>query len=67
MVCVAQDEQNYDPYTTSIQVEIHDGKLQALGTTLGADNGIGMALMMAAADISDRPDLELLFTVDEER
>ncbi|XZE33974.1 beta-Ala-His dipeptidase [Pirellulaceae bacterium SH501] len=36
-------------------------------TTLGADNGIGVAMMMALAEKSDRSvPLELLFTVDEE-
>jgi len=46
-----------------------DGEwLQATGTTLGADNGIGVASMLAlleAADLEHGP-LELLFTVDEE-
>ncbi|XZE45297.1 beta-Ala-His dipeptidase [Pirellulaceae bacterium SH467] len=36
-------------------------------TTLGADNGIGVAMMMALAEKHDLPvPLELLFTVDEE-
>jgi len=43
--------------------------LYATGTTLGADNGIGVATMLAILD--DRtlrhPPLELLFTLDEER
>jgi dipeptidase D len=42
--------------------------LQAVGTTLGSDNGIGCATMLALAlapDL-DRPPLELLFTADEE-
>ncbi|MEM8929986.1 MAG: beta-Ala-His dipeptidase [Acidobacteriota bacterium] len=41
--------------------------VRADGTTLGADNGIGVALMLAAASESiSRGPLELLFTVDEE-
>jgi dipeptidase D len=42
--------------------------LAADDTTLGADNGIAIAYMMALAEDSDvvRPPLELLFTVDEE-
>jgi dipeptidase D len=43
--------------------------LYASGTTLGADNGMGVAAMLAilaAADLT-HPPLELLFTVDEER
>lgn len=42
--------------------------LNATGTTLGADNGIGVAAMLALIDASDvkHPPLELLFTIDEE-
>ncbi len=45
-----------------------DGWMTARGTTLGADNGIGMALSLAVLDddsLSHGP-LECLFTVDEE-
>ena len=36
-------------------------------TTLGADNGLGVAMMMALAESSQRPvPLQLLFTIDEE-
>lgn len=48
---------------------VRDGDwLTADGTTLGADNGIGVAAMLAlveSADLQHGP-LELLFTVDEE-
>jgi dipeptidase D len=42
--------------------------LQADGTTLGADNGIGVATALALATLPelDHPPLELLFTADEE-
>ncbi|MDA0657355.1 MAG: beta-Ala-His dipeptidase [Planctomycetota bacterium] len=41
--------------------------IQAPHTTLGADNGIGVAMMMAIAEADHRPvPLQLLFTVDEE-
>jgi dipeptidase D len=46
-----------------------DGEyLTADGTTLGSDNGIGVAAMLAVMDADDVPHgpLELLFTVDEE-
>ncbi len=46
-----------------------DGEyLAARGTTLGADNGIGVAAMLALMDADDMAHgpLELLFTVDEE-
>ena len=47
----------------------HDGEwVQARGTTLGADNGMGMALALALLIDSEAalPPLEALFTVDEE-
>ncbi len=42
--------------------------LTATGTTLGADNGIGVAAMLAIAESNDlvHGPLELLFTIDEE-
>jgi len=42
---------------------------QASGTTLGADNGIGVAAALALLDLpadARLPPLECLFTVDEE-
>lgn len=51
-----------------LRLEIEDGFVTADGTTLGADNGIGMAAILAILDSSDisHPDIEALFTVDEE-
>ncbi len=46
-----------------------DGEwLKARGTTLGADNGIGLAMAMALATDPEakHPPLELLFTIEEE-
>jgi dipeptidase D len=42
--------------------------LHATGTTLGSDNGIGVAAMLALVEADElvHPPLELLFTVDEE-
>ena len=43
--------------------------LQAQGTTLGADNGIGVAAALALLDLpasAKLPPLECLFTIDEE-
>ena len=42
--------------------------LTAQGTTLGSDNGIGVAAMLALMEADDvgHPPLELLFTIDEE-
>lgn len=54
--------------TQGIQMEIKGDWVAAKGTTLGADNGMGVAAIMAllqATDIAHGP-LEALFTIDEE-
>jgi dipeptidase D len=59
---------DHDFDTDPIQPERDGDYLTARGTTLGSDNGIGVAAMLAimdAADLDHGP-LELLFTVDEE-
>ena len=68
MVCekLPDSEHNFetDPITTFV-----DGEwLAADGTTLGADNGIAIALALAVAQEQHKPHpaLELLFTVEEE-
>lgn len=70
MDIVATSDEPFDFKTQTITTElIDDGKwLTAKGTTLGADNGIGIALALTIATdekVSHGP-LELLFTVDEE-
>ncbi len=68
MVCEAAPGNDHNFTTDPVDV-ITDGEwLRADGTTLGADNGVGCALMMAAAEqrTTPRPPLELLFTVEEE-
>lgn len=49
--------------------EVEGDWVFARETTLGADNGIGVALMMALLEDDDaqHPPLECIFTVDEER
>jgi dipeptidase D len=58
----------HDFSTDPIRPERDGDYLTAVGTTLGADNGIGVAAMLAImeADDIDHGPLELLFTVDEE-
>ncbi|MBP9031326.1 MAG: aminoacyl-histidine dipeptidase, partial [Dysgonomonadaceae bacterium] len=53
-----------DPIETYVDVD----KVKARSTTLGADNGIGVAMMMAVLEDNtlNHPALEALFTVDEE-
>lgn len=66
MVCVKKPGSAHDFLNDPIQTYEKDGFLHALETTLGADNGIGIALSMAACDFEKHPPLEIVFTVDEE-
>ncbi len=68
MVCEKTPESNHDFDNDPIKLIYEDGWLTADGTSLGADNGIALALAMAMAIDNDLPHapLELLFTVDEE-
>ena len=69
MVCEKSKGFNHDFNNDPIElVYTDDGWLTANQTTLGADNGIAIAMaMVAATDKSvEHPALELLFTTDEE-
>jgi dipeptidase D len=68
MVCEKNSDIDFNFETDAIQTYIEDGWVKAHGTTLGADNGIGMSMMLAvlASDSLKHPALECLFTVDEE-
>ena len=68
MVCEKNSDSTHDFLNDPIETYIDGEWLKAKGTTLGADNGIGMATQLAilgADDIQHGP-LECLFTVDEE-
>jgi len=68
MVCEKNSDVDFNFETDAIQTYIEDDWVKAKGTTLGGDNGIGMAMMLAllASDDISHPALECLFTVDEE-
>jgi dipeptidase D len=68
MVCEKDPGIEHDFSRDPLSLRVEGGWLTASGTSLGADNGIGMALVLAAAeaDLPASPPLELLFTVDEE-
>lgn len=68
MVCEKNAETIHDFEKDPIQTYIDGDWIKARGTTLGADNGIGVAMMLAVLDAGDlqHPALECLFTVDEE-
>lgn len=68
MVWQKTNESTHDFERDPIQL-IRDGDwIRANGTTLGADNGIGIALMMSIVEDESvkHPPLELLLTVEEE-
>jgi dipeptidase D len=69
MVCERDPASPFDPREGRIDVHVDGDWVRANGTTLGADNGIGVAAAMAVADdpaVAHGP-LELLFTVSEEQ
>ena len=76
MVCEADAGAGTDPAVDGVFPVVADGWVQAPGTTLGADDGIGVAVALAIAaeaasgsagmERSPLPPLQLLFTVDEE-
>ena len=68
MVCEKNSDVDFNFDTDAIQTYIDEDWVKAHGTTLGADNGIGMSMMLAvlASDNLKHPALECLFTVDEE-
>lgn len=68
MVCEKNSDVQHDFDKDPIQAHIVDGWVKAKGTTLGADDGIGVAAqlaLLASDDIAHGP-IECLFTVDEE-
>lgn len=68
MVCEKAKGSTHD-FTKDPIEHVYEGEwLRANQTTLGADNGIAIAMAMTAATESDvpHPPLELLFTIDEE-
>lgn len=68
MVCQKNAGTAHDFNRDPIRPSLRDGWLVADDTTLGADNGIGVALALAALVEPGlaHPDLEVLLTVDEE-
>lgn len=68
MVCEKNEDTVHDFLKDPIQVWMDGDLLRAKGTTLGADNGIGVAAalaVLASKDIAHGP-IEALITIDEE-
>ena len=53
---------------SGIEMYVESGWVKARGTTLGADNGLGVAAIMGILESSEisHPKIEALFTIDEE-
>ncbi len=68
MVCEKNKDSDHDFMRDPIRPRIDGDWVYATGTTLGADNGIGVAAALAAATDSSvvHGPLQLLFTLDEE-
>ncbi len=69
MVCEREPDSPYDPAHGRIHVVREGDWIHAEGTTLGADNGVAIAAMLAVAEDgrAAHGPLDLLMTVDEER
>ncbi|MDR3644201.1 MAG: aminoacyl-histidine dipeptidase [Clostridia bacterium] len=68
MVCEKRESVVHDFEKDPLKLRVKDGRLMAGGTTLGADDGVAIAYMMALMSRHGypHPPLELLLTVDEE-
>ena len=68
MVHQKNNDTVFDFDTQGIDMHIEGDWVKAKGTTLGADNGLGVATIMAVleSDTIAHPALEALFTIDEE-
>ena len=69
MVCEKNSDTEHDFEKDPLKLYIDDnGWLRAKGTTLGADNGVAVALMLLVLDggLKSHPPVECLFTTSEE-
>ena len=71
MVCEKRPDSDHDFGRDPLKLVIEDGRIRAEDTSLGADDGFGVAYMLAVLDDPtgerySHPPLECLFTVDEE-
>lgn len=68
MVHQKNNDTQFDFDTQGIEMYVDGDWVRANGTTLGADNGLGVATIMAILESKDieHPAIEALFTIDEE-
>ena len=70
MVCVAEEGCDFNPTTDAIKLIRGEKFLEAEGTSLGADDGIGVAEILYLVknhDAFEHGTLRIIFTVDEEQ
>ncbi len=68
MVCTKDEDLDFDFTQDAIEIWVDGDMVRTKGTTLGADNGIAVAMAMAVLESKDyeHPPLTALFTVSEE-
>lgn len=68
MVCAKDPENPVDMGVTAVKMAVDGDWIFAVGTSLGADDGIGVAIAMALLDDESltHPRIEAVFTTDEE-
>ena len=68
MVCVKDDELDFNFETDALPIYVDGDWLRTKGTTLGADNGIAVAMSLAilADETLEHPALTVLVTTEEE-
>lgn len=66
MVCVKDEDISFDFFKDELQLIFEDDFIRANGTTLGADNGIGVAQILNILDSDVKRNIEAIFTVCEE-
>ena len=68
MVHEKNNDVDFDFLNSGIKMYVDGDWIKADGTTLGADNGLGVAAIMAVLESKDisHPKIEALFTIDEE-
>ncbi|MBE6836733.1 MAG: aminoacyl-histidine dipeptidase [Ruminococcus sp.] len=68
MVCQKTDDCEIDFENDGLDVYVDGDYLKAKGTTLGADNGIAISMILAVLESNNisHPPIEAVFTIDEE-
>lgn len=68
MVCVKREDSNHNFEVDPIEIVRNGDIISAKDTSLGADQGIGLAIMLLILENNQikHPDLECLFTTEEE-